>query len=113
MEKLDIVNKRKVFAGERNIDCRKRIKLSPEISTGAGAGAGHDLFDSLPDDLVISVLTKLSSTASCPSDFINVLITYVILQLELIFLFFFSGKIISSFENFIAKISLKKIKNCH
>lgn len=33
------------------------------------------MFDSLPDDLVISILCKLSSSASCPSDFINVLIT--------------------------------------
>lgn len=33
------------------------------------------MFDSLPDDLVISILCKLSSSASCPSDFINVLLT--------------------------------------
>ncbi|XVE56578.1 hypothetical protein DITRI_Ditri04bG0022700 [Diplodiscus trichospermus] len=34
-----------------------------------------DLFDGLPDDLVISILCKLSSSASSPSDFINVLLT--------------------------------------
>lgn len=66
-----VFNKRKDFAaGERTIS-RKRIKASPEFA----AGGGTDLFDSLPDDLVISILTKLSSTARCPSDFINVLIT--------------------------------------
>ena len=82
MEKVEVViNKRKHFAGERHIDRRKRTKTSPELST---AGYGPDLFDSLPDDLVISILTKLSSTARCPSDFINVLMTYV-----LFFLFFF------------------------
>ncbi|KAH8492857.1 hypothetical protein Peur_072556 [Populus x canadensis] len=34
-----------------------------------------DYFDQLPDDLVLNILCKLSSSASCPSDFINVLIT--------------------------------------
>ncbi|KAL3571267.1 hypothetical protein D5086_028516 [Populus alba] len=34
-----------------------------------------DLFDQLPDDLVLHILFKLSSSASCPSDFINILIT--------------------------------------
>ncbi|XP_059657407.1 F-box protein At1g67340-like [Cornus florida] len=34
-----------------------------------------DLFDVLPDDILIFILSKLSSTARCPSDFINVLVT--------------------------------------
>ncbi|KAJ4848806.1 hypothetical protein Tsubulata_005439 [Turnera subulata] len=51
---------------------RKRQRLSPEASPGEN---NNDLFDALPDDLVISILCKLSSTAGCPSDFINVLIT--------------------------------------
>ncbi|KAK9120094.1 hypothetical protein Scep_018187 [Stephania cephalantha] len=34
-----------------------------------------DFFDGLPDDLVVCILCKLSSTARCPSDFINVLVT--------------------------------------
>lgn len=34
-----------------------------------------DLFETLPDDIVISVLCKLTSTASSPSDFIAVLLT--------------------------------------
>ncbi|KAE8077124.1 hypothetical protein FH972_015721 [Carpinus fangiana] len=57
--------------------CRKRNRKSPEIAGKC------DLFDALPDDLVISILCKLSSSAGCPSDFINVLITYVTLRLLL------------------------------
>ncbi|OMO84086.1 hypothetical protein CCACVL1_11004 [Corchorus capsularis] len=34
-----------------------------------------DFFDGLPDDLVVSILRKLSSSASYPSDFINILLT--------------------------------------
>ncbi|KAJ9559537.1 LOW QUALITY PROTEIN: hypothetical protein OSB04_004697, partial [Centaurea solstitialis] len=34
-----------------------------------------DLFESLPDEIVISILCKLTSTASSPSDFITVLLT--------------------------------------
>ncbi|KDP30916.1 hypothetical protein JCGZ_11292 [Jatropha curcas] len=45
---------------------RKRLKTSY---------AKSDLFDELPDDIVVSILCKLSSSASCPSDFINILIT--------------------------------------
>jgi len=71
-------------AGEYMV-CRKRNRL---VSTGKKGET--DLFESLPDDLVISILCKLSSSASCPSDFINVLITCVpfLLSLSLwIFLF--------------------------
>lgn len=68
VEKL--VVKRRDFAGD-NMACRKRQRFSPEIARKS------DLFDALPDDLVISILCKLSSTARCPSDFVNVLITYV------------------------------------
>lgn len=63
--------------------CRKRAKISPEF-----AGGGSDFFDSLPDDLVVCILAKLSSTASCPADFINVLITYVFLNFTFSLLFF-------------------------
>ncbi|KAK4789395.1 hypothetical protein SAY86_020714 [Trapa natans] len=34
-----------------------------------------DLFDALPDDLVLSILSKLSATAGRPSDLISVLLT--------------------------------------
>ncbi|KAK4402642.1 F-box protein [Sesamum angolense] len=69
-----VVKRRKVVlpAGEQ-IGCRKKLKLSPEVDGGFPGGC--DFFDALPDDLVLSILCKLSSTASCPADFINVLIT--------------------------------------
>ncbi|WOG99399.1 hypothetical protein DCAR_0518747 [Daucus carota subsp. sativus] len=46
---------------------RKRLRLSSD--------EGSDLFDSLPDDIVLLVLAKLSSSARSPRDFINVLST--------------------------------------
>lgn len=70
-----LLKRRKVeaAAGEE-IGCRKESRFSPEFD-GDCAGR-RDFFDALPDDLVLSVLCKLSSTARCPADFINVLITY-------------------------------------
>ncbi|XP_050208085.1 F-box protein At1g67340 [Mercurialis annua] len=56
-----------VSAGEQ-ISSRKRQRLSPEKDK-------TDFFDTLPDDLVTCILCKLSSSASSPSDFINVLLT--------------------------------------
>lgn len=56
--------------GENHVIYRKKQRGSSEKTTGK-----YDLFDTLPDDLVIFILSKLSSTANCPSDFINVLIT--------------------------------------
>ncbi|CAN4124118.1 unnamed protein product [Withania somnifera] len=49
---------------------RKKSKHSPEVT-----GHHPDLFESLPDDLVLSILCKLSSFAASPADFFNVLIT--------------------------------------
>ncbi|KAJ9140165.1 hypothetical protein P3X46_030845 [Hevea brasiliensis] len=48
---------------------RKRQKISPLVTQKS------DLFEELPDDIVVCILCKLSSSASCPSDFINILIT--------------------------------------
>ncbi|XP_073295229.1 F-box protein At1g67340-like [Primulina huaijiensis] len=56
------------FSGEEK-GGGKRLKVSP------GKDDVGDLFDALPDDIVICILCKLSSTAGCPLDFINVLIT--------------------------------------
>ncbi|KAL1550454.1 F-box protein-like protein [Salvia divinorum] len=64
-ERYRFLKRRKV-----QVECRG---FSPE-SDRHFAGR-RDLFYSLPDDLVLSLLCKLSSTAGCPSDFINVLIT--------------------------------------
>ncbi|KAL7135089.1 hypothetical protein ABFS83_11G069900 [Erythranthe nasuta] len=49
--------------------CRKKSNFSPEIDGGC------EYFDALPDDLVLSILCRLTSTALCPADFFNVLIT--------------------------------------
>ncbi|CAN1794559.1 F-box protein At1g67340 [Linum perenne] len=60
-------------AGGGEIDVlngKKRQRLSTESVSGES-----DIFDVLPDDLVISILAKLSSSASCPGDLINVLLT--------------------------------------
>lgn len=63
-----VVKRRRDFAGE-HMACRKKNRKSPEM-TGKS-----DLFDALPDDLVISILCKLSAASRCPTDFINVLLT--------------------------------------
>lgn len=71
----------------------KRRKSYPAASAGGGGGGERstgrkrprvstddvgkvDYFDSLPDDIVLTILSKLSSNADCPADFITVLITY-------------------------------------
>ncbi|XXG78480.1 hypothetical protein AAC387_Pa08g2420 [Persea americana] len=48
---------------------RKKMRPAPE------SAGRSDFFDGLPDDLVVCILCKLSSSAGSPSDFINVLIT--------------------------------------
>ncbi|XP_073032237.1 F-box protein At1g67340-like [Primulina eburnea] len=65
------VKRRKLedVAGGDTIGCWRMLKESPQIA------GGRDLFDALPDDIVLTILCKLSSTAACPADLINVLIT--------------------------------------
>ncbi|KAL3636464.1 hypothetical protein CASFOL_021011 [Castilleja foliolosa] len=64
-----VAKRKKVEVAGEKLGCRKRLKISPEIC------GGSDFFDSLPDDIVLCILSKLSSTADCPADFINILIT--------------------------------------
>nr|DAD44842.1 TPA_asm: hypothetical protein HUJ06_003072 [Nelumbo nucifera] len=45
------------------------------MRTAPGNDRESDFFDGLPNDLIVCILCKLSSTTRCPSDFINVLIT--------------------------------------
>lgn len=73
-KKRIVVKKRRNVAADDDVQTisRKRCKVSPASTVG-----GIDLFELLPDDLVLSILSKLSSTATCPSDFTNALITYV------------------------------------
>lgn len=45
------------------------------LSSPASSKAGPDLLDTIPDDLVVSILRRLASTSRCPADFISVLMT--------------------------------------
>nr|XP_023926949.1 uncharacterized protein LOC112038370 [Quercus suber] len=65
---MRVVKRRRDFAAEQ-FSYRKRSRNSSDIA------GKRDLFDSLPDDLVISILCKLCPSATCPSDFANVLLT--------------------------------------
>lgn len=67
-EKRLIKRRRDAEAGQ-HIDCRKRRRFAPEVA------GGFEFIAALPDELVLCILCKLVSTASCPEDFINVLIT--------------------------------------
>ncbi|GFS33865.1 HCP-like superfamily protein with MYND-type zinc finger [Actinidia rufa] len=71
--KVDMYSDRTVLKRLRDVSgdigCRKRVKMWLETPRR------RDLFEELPDDLVLCILCRLSSTASCPADFINVLIT--------------------------------------
>ncbi|KVH98144.1 F-box protein At5g50450-like [Cynara cardunculus var. scolymus] len=50
-------------------------KLCEGEAVHHGRRRRSDLFESLPDEIVISILCKLSSTSSSPSDFVTVLLT--------------------------------------
>lgn len=71
MDTCGSAKRRKLKLAGDEFGCQKRLKTSPEENTG-----GCDFFDALPDDLALYVLCKLSSTAGCPADFINVMMTY-------------------------------------
>lgn len=47
-----------------------------KMATEAVSEDSPDFFDGLPDDLVVSILCKLSASATSPSDLISVLVTY-------------------------------------
>ncbi|KAK1408712.1 hypothetical protein QVD17_40713 [Tagetes erecta] len=49
-------------AGAPTTSHRKRVKLTTSI--------GHNFFNMLPDDIVLSIFIKVGSTADCPSDFV-------------------------------------------
>lgn len=53
----------------------KRRRCSSPAAEGSD-GQKLDLFDGLPDDIVVCILCKLSSSAACPADLINILLTY-------------------------------------
>uniref|UniRef100_A0A2P2L240 MYND-type domain-containing protein n=2 Tax=Rhizophora mucronata TaxID=61149 RepID=A0A2P2L240_RHIMU len=74
-EKMRAAKRRKVdvHVGGEHVGLEKKLRFSPEVA--GDSGGGDDLFEYLPDDLVICILCKLSSSALCPSDFVNVLMT--------------------------------------
>ncbi|KFK41142.1 hypothetical protein AALP_AA2G091000 [Arabis alpina] len=70
---LPVRTTKRVFsgAGDFTLGKKRRRCVSPATETKPGP----DLLDSIPDDLVVSILCRLASTARCPADFINVLMT--------------------------------------
>ncbi|KVH97829.1 F-box protein At1g67340-like [Cynara cardunculus var. scolymus] len=62
------------LAGAQMILSRKRLKSSSGTPV-VNASSHCDFFDTLPDDIVLSILAKLGSTVGCPADFISVLST--------------------------------------
>ncbi|KAJ0242927.1 F-box protein [Hirschfeldia incana] len=54
----------------RCVSSSSPISSAPETKAG-----GSDLLDSIPEDLVVSILRRLASTSRCPADFINVSMT--------------------------------------
>ncbi|KAK3003485.1 hypothetical protein RJ639_037390, partial [Escallonia herrerae] len=65
-----VLKRRGDVAGEKMSKC-KRQRTSPETAENC------DFFDALPDDLVLCILCKLSSTATCPVNLTSVLMTNV------------------------------------
>nr|XP_043637068.1 F-box protein At1g67340-like [Erigeron canadensis] len=63
------------FVSERMSHSRKRAKSSAGTPVTTTVSGQCDFLDRLPDDIVLFILSKLCSTASCPSDFISVLST--------------------------------------
>ncbi|KAF8378007.1 hypothetical protein HHK36_029340 [Tetracentron sinense] len=63
------LKRRRDIAGEEEIIIRKRSR------TSSATAGNFEFFNGLPDDLIVSILCKLSSTAGSPSDFISALLT--------------------------------------
>lgn len=70
---------------------RKRRKTATEGSLaavsgppGCGAVAG-DMFEELPDDLVVSILADVAASAGSPADLAGAILTYV--SLHCVFLY--------------------------
>ncbi|XP_071690898.1 F-box protein At1g67340 [Rutidosis leptorrhynchoides] len=76
-------NKRRDYNSNTNLSTadkitvsRKRTKSSAGKPVPSETVSGQcDFLDAIPDDIVLFILAKLSSTATCPADFISVLST--------------------------------------
>ncbi|PIA51139.1 hypothetical protein AQUCO_01100166v1 [Aquilegia coerulea] len=73
--KLKKRSRRDCFRVVENSFVKKKRRTSFQSQFKQQVGSKSDFFDELPDDLVVSILAKLSSTAGCPSDLTNVLMT--------------------------------------
>ncbi|XP_058731791.1 F-box protein At1g67340-like [Vicia villosa] len=62
--------KKDMHISKKTIFCGKRPKKCLEKTSSE-----YDFFEALPDDIVISIFCRLSSTATSPSDFVTVLST--------------------------------------
>jgi hypothetical protein len=49
---------------------------APGAPAGCGGGLG-DIFDELPDDLVVSILRDVAASAGSPADLAGAMLTYV------------------------------------
>ncbi|KAK3144967.1 hypothetical protein QOZ80_4AG0320490 [Eleusine coracana subsp. coracana] len=53
---------------------RRRTEVSPAVAP-AGPGLAGDMFDELPDDLVVSILAGVASSAGSPADLAGAMLT--------------------------------------
>ncbi|KAG6425497.1 hypothetical protein SASPL_115935 [Salvia splendens] len=58
-----------------NDDDSYRLLKKRKVELDGDFAGRREFFDSLPDDLILSVLCKLSSTAGCSSDFLSAVMT--------------------------------------
>ncbi|XP_010917530.1 F-box protein At5g50450 [Elaeis guineensis] len=63
--------------GREHYGRRKRPRAASPAAEGDGGGGAmaEDLFDILPDEIIVLILGKIVSSASSPSDLISILIT--------------------------------------
>ncbi|KAG1331463.1 F-box protein [Cocos nucifera] len=73
-ERAGSVGRKRSWVGEES-GRRKRPRAATPAEEGAAAGGttAESFFDNLPDDLVVLILSKLSHSASSPSDLVRIL----------------------------------------
>ncbi|MED6188962.1 hypothetical protein PIB30_090984 [Stylosanthes scabra] len=72
------IRSNKLPSSQQQFVTRKRHKTllsSSSFETTTSTEGASELFETLPDDLLLSILVKISSSANSPSDFITVLLT--------------------------------------
>jgi hypothetical protein len=72
---------------------RKRRRTAAAEGSPAAAGTpgvrpvGRDMFEELPDDLVVSILRDVAASASSPADLAGAMLTYVQYMYNMLCLF--------------------------